>query len=1828
MRGFVSSWLFVVIAMFYLGMPLSATAAIPQQITYQGYLTATDGTPVNKTVTLNVSIYDVASGGVPLWSDQQVVAVANGQFSINLGPTSLPFDKPYLLGIKVDNDQEMTPRQAITSSPYALRSASADAVADGAVGTGALIDGSVTASKLGIACGAGQVLTRSATGWGCGSAAATSSSAGGTITGVIAGAGLTGGGTAGSVTLDLSFAGTGSASSVARSDHNHDALYQKKYGKVAVVAQSGGDYSSPAAALADAATWCGAASAANPCLVKIMPGLYDLGAAPLVMSDFIDMEGSGETNSTISGAIDSATSGVIQGANAALSRLTVINSGGAGAQNAIAIFNTSAAFTLSQVSARAAGAVNSYAVYNSGAGSVRIGSSYLEAPGFTIFNGASATATVFTTAFNGGSVSNAGSLTCSASRDKKNVFYFGTCPPFQTLAVITSQPDYSTSVQSNPLIKAQFSNDMNPATINSATFTLMDAATGGYLNGTVQYDAGNRTAIFTPSVALSSTFVAVIGTGVRDMSGGKLAAPYSWQFYAAGGAADTKAPVVLSVTPSDKSNGILPATLIEADFDKSIDRLVSSAGLLTLVDANGAAIPGKVQVSGQRVLFSPNAPLALGVTYTATVSGARDLAGNTQSAPFAWSFSTTPLTAPSGVGASASTTNAVVTWQPVDGATSYNLYWASAPFSGSVSVSSGTLVSPAKVTGAVSPYTFTPPASPPFTGTLAIYTSGAASSPIGGIQFTLTLPAGITVANISVSPYYSGMVSFNQVSANQVRVAYLNPYYGGSSNSYPLVNVQCSGDSTGKTLADFSFSDIQVVGQNGSPISGMGLTTNQSGTAGTSYFFAVSAVNAKGESPNSTLASASIDPFPPIVTGVNPTGTAADISSQIFAGFSEPIDMQSVTAASFAVSANGAPVAGSFAQGNFCGNNGCLQGVQFLPATPLAQGTNYAVTLAGIKDPAGNALQSPYTWNFTTTISAPTNVTASKGNLQATLSWQGVSGATSYNIYWSTTSGVSAQNGTKISVTGGTSYTQTGLSNGATYYYVVTAVLGSSEGLPSNQVSVLIDNVPPTVTSTTPADSATGVSISNQIYVAFSKSINPATWNNTTVTLKDSSGNPVNGSYYGYGSPSFSPSPALGFNKTYTMTIGTGVQDSAGNGLTTPYSFSFATTAVGAPSNLVATRGNLQSSLTWTAATAATGYNIYWSTFYGVTPQNGNKISGIIGTSYTHTGLVNGTTYYYVVTALNGTVEGLPSMQAQILIDNVAPTVSATTPAGNATGVSTSSQVYVSFSKAINPATWNSTTVSFKDNHGALVDGSYNNGYFFPSQAFGFNATYTMAIGTGVQDNAGNALATPYSFSFTTAAVGTPANLVATKGNLQSSLTWTAAAAATGYNIYWSTSPGVTPQNGTKISGVTGTSYTHTGLVNGTTYYYVVTAVNGTAEGQPSMQAQVLIDNVAPTVSSTTPVGNSTGALISNPIYVTFSKQINPATWNNSTVTVKDSNGVVLNGSYNFGYPPSFTPSLALGFNASYTMTIGTGVQDNAGNGLAAPYSFSFTTAMATPMGLTVTAGALQSALTWLPVSGATSYNIYWSNTTGITKTNSIKISTGSSATSYSHTNLANGSTYVYRVAAVVGSNESDLSNEVMVSFDTTPPVVSSITGGYAGSTVLYVNFNEPLDAGSVSSNSIQVTSNGAAVASNYTSLNTNSTMVWVGPVFNYGTTYTVAVGGVKDMAGNLMAPYSKTFTTDVLGVPAVSATAGGAGTHQITLNWGAVSGATTYNVYWSTTPGVIKANGTEIVGAMPPFTHTGLTAGTTYYYVVTAVSGTTEGAASGPSGGISAVAP
>jgi hypothetical protein len=136
----------------------------------------------------------------------------------------------------------------------------------------------------------------------------------------------------------------------------------------------------------------------------------------------------------------------------------------------------------------------------------------------------------------------------------------------------------------------------------------------------------------------------------------------------------------------------------------------------------------------------------------------------------------------------------------------------------------------------------------------------------------------------------------------------------------------------------------------------------------------------------------------------------------------------------------------------------------------LADGTPYyfrvtAVNAAGQSPPSAEASatlplsapSSPPASSATTAFAAPTGLTATAGDAQVTLSWaapasDGGSAVTGYDVYLATAAG--GQESAPISTTQGTGGTVTGLTNGTTYYFRVTAVNAAGDESPfSAQVS-------------------------------------------------------------------------------------------------------------------------------------------------------------------------------------------------------------------------------------------------------------------------------------------------------------------------------------------------------------------------------------------------------------------------------------------------------------------------------------------------------------------------------------------------------------------------------------------------------------------------------------------------------------------------------------------------------------------------------------------------------------------------------------------------------
>jgi fibronectin type 3 domain-containing protein len=526
----------------------------------------------------------------------------------------------------------------------------------------------------------------------------------------------------------------------------------------------------------------------------------------------------------------------------------------------------------------------------------------------------------------------------------------------------------------------------------------------------------------------------------------------------------------------------------------------------------------------------------------------------------------------------------------------------------------------------------------------------------------------------------------------------------------------------------------------------------------------------------------------------------------------------------------------------------------------------------------------------------PTGLSATGGNAQVSLQWSASTGATSYNIYRSTSSGGETlyQSGVNS-----TSYTDTGVTNGTTYYYKVTGVNAGGESGKSNEASA---------TPQVPAPSApTGLTATGgnaQVSLSWNASNGAATYNiyrgttSGSETLLQSS---VSGTTF--------TDTGVTNGTTYFYEV-TAVNAGGESGKSNEASATPQTPIPGVPTGLTAVGGIQKILLSWTASTGAITYNIYRATTSGAETL---YQTGITTASFTDTGLPNGTTYFYEVTAVNAGGESGKSNEASATPTAVVASAvfikSDSTTAGNWKGVYGADGFnIITDPSANNPTMPAYATVTPSGNSvvqwsapgassaayclQAAAPGSTQRvaGAWYASSSFSVDlnltdglthqvALYlldwgkagrseTVVIADAITGKVLDAR-TPASFStgayrvwnisghvkitFTKTggsncvlsaiffdpkppAPPAPTGLAATGGSAQVGLSWSASAGATSYNIYRGTTSGgegTTPYK----TGATGTSFKDAGVVSRTTYFYEVTAVNANGESAFSNEA-------------------------------------------------------------------------------------------------------------------------------------------------------------------------------------------------------------------------------------------------------------------------------------------------------------------------------------------------------------------------------------------------------
>ena len=432
-----------------------------------------------------------------------------------------------------------------------------------------------------------------------------------------------------------------------------------------------------------------------------------------------------------------------------------------------------------------------------------------------------------------------------------------------------------------------------------------------------------------------------------------------------------------------------------------------------------------------------------------------------------------------------------------------------------------------------------------------------------------------------------------------------------------------------------------------------------------------------------------------------------------------------------------------------------------------------------------------------------------------TITWPASAGATSYNLYRAITAG--GEGSTPIATTTQTTYTDKNLSSNVTYFYQITAVNSTGESARTPEDA---SRTPPPVST---GGNVGGVASGNgEVYYGKDARLSGFDWFQTLTGWFPQ----VLGS-----SGSISPGKQvvdMAYAKHGAMTFNNVVVPTSGL-YTVDWRYAFQGGLFPGVNNRqmgLAVNGTV---ITTTERFPITGsFETYQHSSLQVHLNAGVNSVSMLAVSDHGVSRVDQMT----VTPATASVPSGPT--------NLTATPGNTTVtlkwAPSASGSPTSYTIYrgtISDGEANTPVgSVNGTTVTFTDT--GLRNGTT---YFY-------NVAANNSVGVSPDSN--EVSTTPGA---TVTVPPAPAGLAAAPGNGSATLTWTPSSGATSYSIYRGTAPGA---EGTTAIGTTSASnFTDTGLANGTTYYYKVTASNSAGTSPSSNEA------------SATPATGSGGALLS-----------------------------------------------------------------------------------------------------------------------------------------------------------------------------------------------------------------------------------------------------------------------------------------------------------------------------------------------------------------------------
>ena len=466
--------------------------------------------------------------------------------------------------------------------------------------------------------------------------------------------------------------------------------------------------------------------------------------------------------------------------------------------------------------------------------------------------------------------------------------------------------------------------------------------------------------------------------------------------------------------------------------------------------------------------------------------------------------------------------------------------------------------------------------------------------------------------------------------------------------------------------------------------------------------------------------------------------------------------------------------------------------------TGLTTGTMYYFRVAAYRN-GGEGEISAYVSAKPDRPDTPTGVKAMVESASSiTITWNAVSGAAGYYIYRSTTSGGTyTQVGSPVT---GTTFTNTGLGSGATWYYKVAAhnTIGTSEQ--SAYVYATIA-VPATPTGLTAAATANGISLS---WNTVAGAIEYRVYRSTT----------SGGTYSQIGTADTNAYADTGLaTGLYFYKIA--AYNGAGSSAQTAYVSTFTGPA---PANVTATAQSSNSiTISWASVSGASYYWVYRSTTgVGTFESVGSDISG---TSYTNTGLSGGTTYYYIVRAYfyySGNYYYRDS-------SNVNATTLLPPPTGLSASAASASSINLSWTAVSDAASYRvyraSSSSGTYTQVGAPTAASFTDTGLTQSATYYYKVSAVHSSGEGTQSAYIAAIILP-----------APTGVTATASTTSISITvsWNSVSGASAYRVYRSLNADG-PYS--MVSGNNYSSYTDYSLNQGTTYYYKIAAYTSAVEG-------------------------------------------------------------------------------------------------------------------------------------------------------------------------------------------------------------------------------------------------------------------------------------------------------------------------------------------------------------------------------------------------------------